>query len=471
MVAKQTIEGGLQGKTAAGGASGVADASGAQRSGGISGVADAKEWGAGALGATAQQDTWMQRYVQVAELLCKLGEHCDGEGFRASEEERKGSAGSRDVGGSALRSRVFPQGKQDGLLVERAGEVNLWNRCEAISFGGACQMMRTAQSTVAVNLPRPQDWESIPAWLHLSGAQTSNGTQAKDRQPADTQAKGTQAQQQAEHFIQGKFAPAQFVQTQFIQDSIKDCRSKDLVEAATELGLAVAEVASHLDKFELPGLELLGFELSGGNISPNVDILYADVLRSVRPRSLQGAKVADLTAMWAGPLCGDLLARAGAEVIKIESSSRPTPTGFLPQLAERKTIRQINFETQTGKAELAEVLDRSHIVLTSCRPRALEQLNIDPFQIVSGGGIWIAITGHGWDSNRVAFGDDAAVAGGLVKYRGDTPCFVGDAIADPLTGVFAAVSVLLLWLGQEPAFVDIPMAGVAAAVASQPSAS
>ena len=31
----------------------------------------------------------------------------------------------------------------------------------------------------------------------------------------------------------------------------------------------------------------------------------------------------DLSALWAGPLCGDLLAGAGATVVKVESTQRP----------------------------------------------------------------------------------------------------------------------------------------------------
>ncbi|MHA7834565.1 MAG: CoA transferase, partial [Algiphilus sp.] len=66
------------------------------------------------------------------------------------------------------------------------------------------------------------------------------------------------------------------------------------------------------------------------------------------------------------------------------------------------------------------------------------------------GRTWIAITGHGRvgaDAERVAFGDDAAVAAGLswiMAQAHGTPCFVGDAVADPLTGLHAA---LLAWDG------------------------
>jgi hypothetical protein len=38
---------------------------------------------------------------------------------------------------------------------------------------------------------------------------------------------------------------------------------------------------------------------------------------------LTGALVADLSSMWAGPLCARLLGLAGADVIKVESPDRP----------------------------------------------------------------------------------------------------------------------------------------------------
>ena len=41
----------------------------------------------------------------------------------------------------------------------------------------------------------------------------------------------------------------------------------------------------------------------------------------------------------------------------------------------------------------------------------------------------------------MAFGDDAAVSGGLVCGGDDAPVFCGDAIADPLTGLHAALAV------------------------------
>src|SRR6201999_4042837 len=47
---------------------------------------------------------------------------------------------------------------------------------------------------------------------------------------------------------------------------------------------------------------------------------------STGPRRPEGRLVADLSSLWAGPLCGQLLARAGAVVVKGESPRRPDGT-------------------------------------------------------------------------------------------------------------------------------------------------
>ena len=48
--------------------------------------------------------------------------------------------------------------------------------------------------------------------------------------------------------------------------------------------------------------------------------------RSAPPRGLSDLLVVDLSSMWAGPLCGQLLAQAGATVVKVESPARPDGT-------------------------------------------------------------------------------------------------------------------------------------------------
>jgi crotonobetainyl-CoA:carnitine CoA-transferase CaiB-like acyl-CoA transferase len=99
------------------------------------------------------------------------------------------------------------------------------------------------------------------------------------------------------------------------------------------------------------------------------------------------------------------------------------------------------------------LLANADIVIEGSRPRALAQLGISAEEIVdeSPGLTWISITGYGRSgdaANWIAFGDDAGVSAGLSALlceEGGRPIFCGDAIADPLTGLHAAVAALSHW--------------------------
>src|SRR6185312_6430262 len=58
--------------------------------------------------------------------------------------------------------------------------------------------------------------------------------------------------------------------------------------------------------------------------------------------------------------------------------------------------------------------------------------------------VWASITSHGRAperAQRVGFGDVAAAAGGLVAGDEGGPCFLADAVADPLAGLVTAAAV------------------------------
>ena len=82
--------------------------------------------------------------------------------------------------------------------------------------------------------------------------------------------------------------------------------------------------------------------------------------------------------------------------------------------------------------------------------------------------VWITITGHGATGEAAdwtGFGDDCGVAGGLSGALGEASGsvgFVGDAIADPLTGVAAARAAWQAWSSGSGGRIGVSMSGVAA---------
>jgi crotonobetainyl-CoA:carnitine CoA-transferase CaiB-like acyl-CoA transferase len=199
-------------------------------------------------------------------------------------------------------------------------------------------------------------------------------------------------------------------------------------------------------------------------------------IRQIGPRSgppqLAGLLVADLSSMWAGPLCGQLLAHAGAIVVKVESPLRPDGTrggnrNFFNWINGEKLSYCLDFDRQAD--ELRELLAVSDIVIEGSRPAALTRRRLGPDDVAPRAGrIWLRINGYDEHSGRPAFGDDAAVAGGLVGSSTDGPVFCGDAIADPLTGLEAALTVVESLSRGGGEVIHLSMAAVAATYAALP---
>lgn len=175
--------------------------------------------------------------------------------------------------------------------------------------------------------------------------------------------------------------------------------------------------------------------------------------------------VVNFGALWAAPLAAHLLAMIGARVVDVESTERPDPTRvtsseFYRRLHAGHEQRRVDF---ADPAQLRDLIAAADVVIEASRPRAFEALGLDARTILASGRprIWLRITGHR-DSDRVAFGDDAAVAGGLVAWESGEPVFAGDAIADPLTGVLAAVAVAACLRTDASCLIEMSLADVAA---------
>jgi hypothetical protein len=306
-----------------------------------------------------------------------------------------------------------------GLLTGRAALLGL-QRNGRTSANGSCRLLRAADGWVALNLARPDDLASLDA---LAGAPVTGDPWVA-----------------VEELVAGSAAAA-------------------ITERGRLLGLPVAVLRRPAPVVEAAPTQ--------PRWTPTA------------PRPAAGLRVVDLSSMWAGPLAARVLMAAGAAVTKVESRARPDGARRTPALfdwlhpAAQETVT-LPFESPAGRSELRQLIEKADVVIEGSRPRALEQLGTGPDDVRDRDGrVWLSITGHGREPpgrDWVGFGDDAAVAGGLVAWDGrGEPVFCADAVADPVTGLIGALAVLRALAAGGGRLIDLALARAAAAVATTPA--
>ncbi|GAB2961093.1 CoA transferase [Streptomyces pseudoechinosporeus] len=302
------------------------------------------------------------------------------------------------------------------LLGGRAGALGLTRRGRT-SAGGATRLLRTADGWCAVTLSRPDDLDLVPAMLGRAGV-------TDPWQELDAAARDAEARQ----------------------------------------------LATYIRMFGVPAAAL-------PPTPPVVDVPWrvSSIAEPDGDMRMEGALVVDFSSLWAGPLCAHLLGRAGARVVKVESTRRPDGARrgnrrFFDWLHAGHESVAVDFTSAEGRAALAELVRAADVVIEASRPRALAQLGLAPEELDHRAGrVWVSITGYGRGRpDRVAFGDDAAVAGGLVGWSDGEPVFCADAIADPLTGLVAALGAIGSLVRGGGQLIDVSMRDVAAAFAGCP---
>lgn len=309
------------------------------------------------------------------------------------------------------------------LIGERAAVAGLTRR-GATSAGGGCRLLPASDGWVAVSLARADDVDALDAWLEDSLGVANEVPLADEAWRRVAAAVATHG-------------------------------SAELVERAVLLGLPCARLGERLP--------------SGG-------LFQATALEAADARSLVGLTVVDLSSLWAGPLCAHLLGAGGARVVKVESTTRPDgarlgPADFYDLLHAGHASVALDLRHEDGRAALVRLLERADVVIEASRPRALVSLGASFGHLHDAGwrGRWVSITGHGGEgtaADRVAFGDDAAVAGGLVAHDRAGPVFCADAIADPATGLLAATAVLRALNDGVTGHLALSLAGTAAHLAA-----
>lgn len=297
-----------------------------------------------------------------------------------------------------------------------------------VSANGSCRLVRCADRWMALNLARPDDVAAVAALTGLAPGVEDPGPWGA------------------------------------VEVAASRMPGADLVARARLLGMPAAALATPCVKAATTH--------GDGRFGVDVEERWAPL---GRPRRTAELVVVDLSSMWAGPLAAMLLSRAGATVRKVESAARPDGARAEPAVYRRlhppgQEEMVLDLSSAAGRRELRAVVEGADVVIESSRPRALEQLGCGPDQVAARPGrVWLAVTGYGRQppgSGWVAFGDDAAVAGGLVGWQAPgTPVFLGDAVADPVTGMAAAAAVLGALQRGGGVLVDAALARGAAAMA------
>ena len=180
---------------------------------------------------------------------------------------------------------------------------------------------------------------------------------------------------------------------------------------------------------------------------------------------LEGVRVIDLTAFWAGPFATQYLATIGADVIKVEAVQRPDPIRFnvtVPPSVQQwyeqgylflaanldKRGITLNLSDPRGRELLLRLVATADVVVENFTPRVMEHLALayDDLRAVRENIILVRMPGWGLDGpwrDRPGFASTMEQASGMAWVTGyaDGPPLPPGA-CDPLAGVHGAFAVL-----------------------------
>ncbi len=178
----------------------------------------------------------------------------------------------------------------------------------------------------------------------------------------------------------------------------------------------------------------------------NNDQSAGDSSRGYLP--LKGVRVADLSWVIAGPTCTRYLASMGAEVVKVETSSRPDP-GRVGQLhdvlGQGKLGITLNLKSEDGLAAIKALVAKSDIIVENFAPGVMERLGLgwDVLKEINPKLVMISASGTGQSGpsrHYAAYGTLLQIYTGFAGLNGypENPPSIGMAWADPLCGMLLA---------------------------------
>lgn len=182
---------------------------------------------------------------------------------------------------------------------------------------------------------------------------------------------------------------------------------------------------------------------------------------------LEGIRIADFTWVWAGPYCTLPFAHMGADVVRIESRTRPCVTRLLPpwpggqmgglnrsgyfnQYNQGKRSLTLNLKRPETREIVGRLVKVSDVVASNFAAGVMERqgLGYEDLRKIRPDIIVISLTGYGSTGpyrEYVAYGPAQVPLSGfssLTGYKGWPPMHSGFSYADPNAGIHGAFALL-----------------------------
>ncbi len=209
--------------------------------------------------------------------------------------------------------------------------------------------------------------------------------------------------------------------------------------------------------------------------------MTADTNSRASKLPLDGVRVLDFTIVWAGPMCARYLADLGAQVIKVEATTRYDPErgppegrarrgGGEPQERPYNRVPRFNeygrgklgitvdLKRPEGTPLVRELVKQTDLIVENFSAGALGRLGFsyEEFKRLKPDIILLSMQGFGStgpQANYAAYGPTQEAMSGfsmMTGYEGGPPMLTGTLYGDPVGGTYAAATAMMaLWRKQE----------------------
>ncbi|TDR92909.1 CaiB/BaiF CoA transferase family protein [Enterovirga rhinocerotis] len=185
---------------------------------------------------------------------------------------------------------------------------------------------------------------------------------------------------------------------------------------------------------------------------------------------LSTIRVVDLTSAVVGPYATQILADAGADVIKVESKggdvmrwiAGPSPTPGMPgkflHMNRNKRSIALDLKHPEGRAALLDVIASADVVLQNMRPAAIRRLGLTPQDIaaVNPKAVTCSVVGFSQKGpwrDRPAYDSVLQGASGLAslmaKRSGGEPAYVPFVVIDRMAATMVATQIMMALFDRE----------------------